>query len=339
MSNYGENFVKGCRNLAENIIWVGFLLDDNFVKIIGLFKRIYFRSTSGISSYTTCITVYKQALKEYIMNVDLNEQEDLLLSREASLSAMALGAGLTHIGKYDYTRVGFFYSGMFSLCIGLERLLKLIIIYDYRICNNGCFPSNNILRNYGHKLDDLMKIAYEISNKHNLKVDFSLTEDDIFIPIIQFLTDFSTRARYYNLDTLTGQPQSNKEPLIRWNKEVASIIIKRHFHPSIERRREIELTAKLMSKSAVIHNTSDEGVLMDNFQTGTWESAKISTKQKYAKFYLYQIIRSICEIQRELEYKGEFYPYLQEYFMIFRSTERNWILRKKTWNPFPPYHF
>ena len=39
---------------------------------------------------------------------------DLLLKREASLAAMSLGIGLTHIGKYNYAATGFFYSGLLS---------------------------------------------------------------------------------------------------------------------------------------------------------------------------------------------------------------------------------
>jgi hypothetical protein len=62
-----------------------------------------------------------------------------LLNREAALSAQLLGNGLTSIRKYDFSSKGIFYSGMFSISIGLERILKIILVLDYQI-KNSKFP-------------------------------------------------------------------------------------------------------------------------------------------------------------------------------------------------------
>ncbi len=84
---------------------------------------------------------------------------DIALTREAAMSSMALGIGLTHIRKYNYVQQGYFYSAIYSYSTGLERLLKLILIYDYRLNNNNEFPNNKQIRACGHNLSVLVRIA------------------------------------------------------------------------------------------------------------------------------------------------------------------------------------
>ena len=65
----------------------------------------------------------------------------------------------------------------------------------------------------------------------------------------------------------------------------------------------------------------------------------VPTKQKYSMYYLYILIRYLSQLLQFLEEKGEFYPFLREFFMIFMVEKREEIIRKKSWNPFPPYKF
>jgi len=273
------------------------------------------------------------------MNTEIFRKRDILLRREASLAAMSIGVGLTHIGEYDYTQTGFFHSGMFSLCVGLERVLKLILIDDHRLRNKGKFPPNQILRRHSHKLSDLLQRAEQIADCHGLKIDKELLQDELTERVIRFLTDYATTARYYNLDTITGRPQSGMEPLMRWNKEICTPILARHFRPSKRYKAEMEHVIQSMFPFINVCQTCDDGTPINDVRTGVLESAKIKTKQKYSKYYVYSIVCFVCDIQRELEYKGEFFPYLREFFVLFTNQDRNWILRKKSWNPFPPYRF
>jgi hypothetical protein len=272
-------------------------------------------------------------------NKGTTQNTELLLKREASLAAMSLGVGLTHIGNYSYAHTGFFYSGMFCLCIGIERVLKLIVIYDCRLRNGGRFPSNQELKRFGHKLSDLLKTAEEIADQHRLEIDKADIGDEIHKPIICFLTDFANNARYYNLDTLTGGTQLGQEPLARWDREVCTTIVARHYHLSKKSQNELDRVAELMSPLTLVRYTSDDGNPITDVHTGVRESDKVGTKQKYSKYYLYSLVRFVCDIQRELEYKGNFFPCLREFFPLFTSRDRERILKKKSWNPFPPYHF
>ena len=162
----------------------------------------------------------------------MNNQQDMFLIREASMSAMALGQGLTHLRKYDFGQTGFFYSSLLQLATGTERILKIILIYNHRLKDSNTFPNNKELRYYGHKINELFLQSINIAN------DFELTEltdfyfqDVLYSKIINLLSDFALQARYYNLDILTGKQQNNVEPLIRWENEINSHIIERHFRP------------------------------------------------------------------------------------------------------------
>ena len=54
--------------------------------------------------------------------------KELNLSNEASLTASLLGNGLNALRKADLYNKGLYYQAFFSLSIGIERLLKIIVI-------------------------------------------------------------------------------------------------------------------------------------------------------------------------------------------------------------------
>lgn len=262
-----------------------------------------------------------------------------LLTREASLAAMSMGVGLTHIGQYNHAQTGYFHSGIFSLCVGLERVMKIILIYDHRLTHGGNFPDNDELKGHGHRISTLLQKTKEISLRHNLDVNEAEVNDAIQVPIVQFLTDFATSARYYNLDTLTGRNHQNLEPLARWNNEICSIIVQRHYKPSRRRQAEIALVGELLGSFAHIRHTSDSGAQITHAASAVSESALIDTKQRYSRLYLLAQVKYVCNVLRQLEYKGNFYPCLREFFPVFTGGNRKDDLKKKSWNPFPPYHF
>jgi hypothetical protein len=59
----------------------------------------------------------------------------------------------------------------------------------------------------------------------------------------------------------------------------------------------------------------------------------------YSMYYLYVLIRSLCVLLTQLEFKGNFYPFLREFFVVFRNPDTAYVLRKKSWNPYPPHYF
>ena len=77
------------------------------------------------------------------------------LANEANLTASLLGNGLNALRKADLYHKGLYYQAFFSLSIGIERLLKIIIINEYRVNLIGF-------------LNDFAKRSNNISNKEEL---------------------------------------------------------------------------------------------------------------------------------------------------------------------------
>ena len=256
------------------------------------------------------------------------------LLREGSLSSMALGTGLTHMRQYDFTRIGYFYNGLAAYVSGLERLLTIIHIYDYRLNNDGTFPDNIYIRKHSHNLPSLLSSASTIRmvGKYNPDDSF-LTTDPLDDTIVQILSGFGQQGRYYNLDYLTGKIQNGDEPLARWDKDVCQEITSRHYHENPRKTEIMNELAGIMSQySAVLHTREDGSDIMTTREFYE-HGARVETKQRYGVFYLYKLSGFPVRMLNELEWRGNYYPYLHEFFPLFWGLDRKKILRKKIWDP------
>ena len=265
-----------------------------------------------------------------------NQQDtEILFMREASISSVSLGLGLTQLRKYSFVKPGFFYSSMFMITIGLERLMKLIVIYDHRIRNNRAFPNNNQLKHeYGHKIHDLFESAIKINSENNYSNEHDeLLEDKITQTIIEYLSEFAQTSRYYNLDGLTGKPQQNKEPLNRWNEEINSIILSRHYKPRKKKAEQINAISSQTEDITFVMLTSENGQDITSIGEFHTEDDEVKIKQKYSMYYIYIIARFLVNLLSGLETHGKFFPFLREYFHHLECEDRSYILSRKTWLP------
>ncbi len=113
---------------------------------------------------------------------------------------------------------GDFYVAFFQLSIGLERLMKLTLILDYMATNELNFLITNGLKAFLTILSNYFKVLKLLKNvllKEILSVAFYNKGRSKRCLI--FLDDFAQKARYANLDTLTGK-QNTGDPLERWSK-------------------------------------------------------------------------------------------------------------------------
>jgi hypothetical protein len=264
------------------------------------------------------------------------EAKDLLL-KECALSSMNLGVGLTFLRRYDFASLGFIYQAFFSLSIGIERLIKTILLYEYLYEHNGGYPPHKYLKSKGHDLSELFKEVEKLAQKYGCEAVFDkINQDPIFSIIIGNLSDFAKANRYFNLDKLSGS-STTQDPVSRWDKEVNSIILNRHFkydHPKNQRVREM---AKRM-QSFVILRHRDESSKDMTYNEVVDASLTIPAKQKYGMYYTFCIIKALCVLQQEQSYKSATDIALHEFFMVFRRDHKD-AIRIKTWNPHPPYRF
>lgn len=264
---------------------------------------------------------------------------EIALSREASMSSMAIGIGLTHIRQYSFAQSGFFYSGLLSFTSGIERLAKIILIYSYRLDNNDTFPNDNVLKRCSHNLGELIEKSREINVRQSVHLDDSFFDNDqLYQPLLPLLTDFAMQARYYNLDYLSGKKQSGTEPLTRWEQEICTEIIRRHYRPN--RKKDTltnELAKRIETKKLIsVLHTREDGTGISNVAEFFAHGNLIPIKQKYSMYYLYTIARFLSNLCIRLEFKGDLFPpHLEEFFTIFMNPDQQYILGKRIWIPAP----
>lgn len=263
----------------------------------------------------------------------VTQEQAFLLGRECAQAAMSLGQGLTLIRKYDYVKHAYGTQAFFMLTIGIERLLKIIVIYDHRQLNNNAFPNNAELKNAGHKIDKLYKRAKDIATRIGQPELYKPIEDDpIFALIIKLLTEFAQNARYYNLDTLTGHLNSTDEPLRAWNKTINKAIIERHYRHNKKKEEEIINLSNAVGNHFLVSFDNEEGTGIDNIKDFYLEGMTVDVKQKYSMFYVYCLVRFFSTLLWHLD-KG-YYPMVSEYFGKFRITDDAYVKSRKTWNPY-----
>lgn len=245
-----------------------------------------------------------------------NEQEKLLLL-EANLTLATIADGLDCLKNADTYKKGLYYQAFFSLSIGIERIIKLIIIDKYRIENQGEFPSNKIIRNYGHELYKMVK-----------EYDPKLLENKIYNKVIIFLDNFAKKTRYYNLDILTGKQVEFLNPLSNWN-EIEKEILE-------EYNVKIKPIANKKILANLINQTFDIMYLNNSLQTvnsgmGILEEFETrETFQEYNVLVCYKIIKSLIGILIQNEREFHLYPYLWEIFDFFSGNSTDYEIRKKS---------
>ncbi len=79
------------------------------------------------------------------------------------------------------------------------------------------------------------------------------------------------------------------------------------------------------------------GKPIDSLEKMLSESDAIEVKQVYGTFYTFKIIYFLKKVLAEIEFRGKFFPFLDEFFAIFNQSDDEYIKSKKIWNPFPPY--
>lgn len=246
-----------------------------------------------------------------------SEQEHLLLL-EGNLTATMISEGLDCLRKATIYQKGFYYQAFYSLAIGIERLLKIILIYQYRASHEGFFPLNSFLKTKGH---DLYLLFEDVSP--------DTLENPLHREVIQFLSDFSKKTRYYNLDLLTNASNLGSEPLALWGKLQEKIadyygISKKQIFPNAELIRQLNSVFSVYFTDLEGKEIQDfSGIIMN------WENRDIAF---YGVLFFFRMVQHLVFILVDLELRHDFYPYLREVFCYYRGFYTNsWVIHKKNW--------
>lgn len=95
------------------------------------------------------------------------------LEQEGCLFSACLATGLTELRTAHVHNKEAFYSALFNLSVGAERLLKVIVIMEHMLNNNLAIPSKHQLKGYGHNIVELYDRVSSIAKSHGVVVPAS----------------------------------------------------------------------------------------------------------------------------------------------------------------------
>ena len=182
---------------------------------------------------------------------DIDSKNVILIMKEAGLSASSIEQGLTALRRANFVQKWIYYQAFFLLTIGIERLLKLTIITIHRVEENK-LPDNGLLKSYGHDIEKL----FESVSKHLSPKSKFLDSDVLYKQILSFLSQYASKSRYYNLDSLSGIGKTT-DPLHQW-QSIQTEIIKRHGKPVLLTGPEMLLINAMQESVSVLH-TDESG--------------------------------------------------------------------------------
>ncbi|MBI2472441.1 MAG: hypothetical protein HYV59_14570 [Planctomycetes bacterium] len=260
----------------------------------------------------------------------------LLLQQEGYLIESCLTSGLTNLRKAHVHNKGGFYSALFNLSIGIERLLKAILIIDHMLQNNLSSPSKKQLKGYGHRLIDLYNSVFGVANREGVAVADFDSLDSINQNILNLLSNFAQSTRYYNLDSLDSR-QLCKDPLSHWGEIIFAIL---NQDVSEKQRTRVlskaGIIAKLIeSKTMVLMHGLDQKPLTLESTFSLPSLHELAVKHAVLRLVsvlcpLRKLVRSLCHKTYGLGRTAPPIPQMQE-FLEWLWDDRQYVLRKKKW--------
>lgn len=260
----------------------------------------------------------------------------LLLHQEGCLISSSLTTGLTQLQVSNVHNKGAFYSSLFNISIGLERLLKACVIMDHMLNNQLAVPTKNALKTYGHSIHDLYETCGRIATTRNVQLDARAQLDGPTQEILQLMDDFAKTTRYYNLDSLS-QAQPGIDPLVHWDRLITAVL-----NTDVSPRRINAAIAEATYVSERIQGITDTIMQgMDQSALTTHQALSIPSLQRLAiPYIILRIIKMLTQLRTlisELSHQAYFlpgssppFPQMQE-FLEWVWDDKAYVLRKRRW--------
>jgi len=260
------------------------------------------------------------------------------LSREAATASDHLAIGITALGRANYAQPAYYGQAFFALTTGIERSAKLALIIDHFL-TQGKFPLISEIREYGHKIRDLLERMDEVASRYNLSE--RLPRLAIHDQIIAILSDFATnRTRYYNLDLITSNSssKSQNDPISAWYQKVMIPMIKEYSlnHQMEKRGYNAHIIDELINGKASVSYRSETGENINSVYGASMQKAIADITIPYVRLHVMQIVRFIGCLLSALGYsaqeKGlEVIPCMADFFGIYNNDDK-YFKTRKTWS-------
>lgn len=260
----------------------------------------------------------------------------LLLQQEGYLISSCLATGLTELRSAHVHNKGAFYSALFNLSVGIERLLKAIVIIDHMLNNNLSVPSKRQLKAYGHNIVELYDTCVSIAGKRSVPLAGRGALDSTDQEILGLLSDFAQTTRYHNLDALSSS-HNGKDPLSHWGEIMVAILGR----DVPQRQRE-----KVLAQAKIVAESINDITLtimqgLDQRSLSTEEALALpglhDQAVKYAVLRIVTMLAPVRKLISELSHQVYGlnaqmppFPQMQE-FLEWLWDDRQYVLRKKKW--------
>ena len=150
----------------------------------------------------------------------------LCLLEELESSRDLIKSGFGHLQEIDMGNT-FYHLPHQLMASGLERFMKcyVLLIHDGR---HGSYPSNEYVRRLGHDLEKLLKLIYTDFYRGTERpwvqreLHF-ISTDSVLRDCIRILSLFGQKARYYNLDVVSGVHNPPIDPKAEWTTLESSV--------------------------------------------------------------------------------------------------------------------
>jgi hypothetical protein len=145
-----------------------------------------------------------------------------LLQNEGYLMQGCFKFSLRELRRTSNAEPGQFYFAFFNYAIGLERLLKVILMLD-QWHKERKFPTDDELKKYGgksgHNLEMLHQSVHPLFHEYKIEWKTSWELDAINKDFLAFLASFANGNRYFNLAQLAGATKNHREnPIYQWQR-------------------------------------------------------------------------------------------------------------------------
>lgn len=268
------------------------------------------------------------------------------LAREAAIAAEHMAIGASALAKANYAHHAYYGQAFIALTIGFERASKLALVVDHAVEHNGQFPPHKVLRDYCHRLRELLDNADDIAKRRGLSsAESRLPRSAIHDGIVSVLSDFANNlTRYYNLALVTGDPRAEQvaDPVRAWFEHVTLPVLAAHHHPRQRERHErnARLIAELLDAHARVRYHAETGEILDSVYDASLHTGLTKFATPYTRMYVMQIARFLGNLLSELGHAGyrlgsPIIPHLSEFFAIFNNTD-DYLRRRKSWSIYRP---
>lgn len=266
-----------------------------------------------------------------------------LLTQEAHLVKNTLLSGFDLLLKANFfqDKEGYFYSAFFHISIGMERILKLVVVTDHMLSNNYQTPTKEQLKKLGHDIRKLNDMALELipSYRHPNATTTIRTNNDN--ALIDFFTEYGSISRYFNVDAVC-EPKMNRSPLDKWN-DLSMSIYEEYTPPHIKQKSAMSLIYKMDrvdSSNGFTSHLDEHGYPMTTFDCFHRQFV-IKKSAPLIIWRLIQVLRPIYFLLEAMAHKATDYeienkitsmiiPHYEDFF-YFLLAEKSTIKRRKKW--------